>query len=333
MIATAPSTEQNQPTKHRTLKSLLRFRKPNIEQNHQTKPLNKTSKPSTKLSVVNSRAGKTQVEFDSLVSLETSLQCVENLIHILTPRLLVLGFVLSMVDLLTHGGLLNFPAMVYIWAIVQALAVDATLPNMWRLAFTRFDERRWIAGSILLVIGICLGLVVFAALAIQFLQQSENIALNQAMSKLYVSPEILTYVRSGSVVFLAAVLSVLNRTKVNSKHRAENKTVNIALADKTVNTELVSTEPERTVNTELTDEPDKTVNTEHHKAIQRTPLHVVSSVNSQSESFVTIGTSKHEQIRAILEQEPDTTVTALVKAIGVSKGYASQQKAKFLETR
>lgn len=296
-------------------------RTPNTEQNHKPMPVNKPRR-TTKLETVN-KTSRVQVEFTSLTKLETGLQWVENLIHILTPRLLVLGFVLSMVDLLTHGSLLNIPYLVFAWAIIQAMAVDATLPNMWRLAFTRFDERRYVAGSILLAIGIGLGLVVFAALSIQFLQQAENITLDQTMSKLGVNPELLTYVRSSSVVLLAAVLSVLNRTKLTASHRTVNQDT------KPMNTELpqtVNSEPHEVNKTEQDTEPLQFAS---KPAGANGTLHVVNN----GDGLVNSEGSKQQRIRALLEDDPDTTVTQIVQAVGVSKGYASQQRAKFYEDR
>jgi hypothetical protein len=283
------NTEQTSKPKRFTLFTKHRTANQGVN-SEQTTPVN------TKLEAVN-RTSRVHVEFASLARLETGLQWAENLIHILTPRLLVVGFVVSMVDLLTHGSLLNIPGVMLAWAIVQALAVDATLPNMWRLAWTRFDERRWIAGGILLAIGIGLGLVVFAALSIQFLQQAENISLDQTMRSLGVNPEVLTYVRSSSVVLLAAVLSVLNRTK----RTAESKRVN--------------NEPVERENSEQLQFTSKPADTQ--------------GVNSKPNKVLRLDGSKQQRIRTILEENPDITVTELAAAVGVSKGYASQQRARF----
>lgn len=289
--------------------------KPANEQTAKRAQVNSKPRRASKLETIN-KTSSVHVEFASLVYLETGLQWAENLIHILTPRLLVIGFVLSMVDLLTHGSLLNIPAMIYAWAIIQAMAVDATLPNMWRLAFTRFDARRYWSGGILLLIGAALALVVFAALSIQFLQQTQNLSLDQTMIKLGISPEVLTYVRSSSVVFLAAVLSVLNRSKVTSVHKT---------AAQETSKPVQASEPAQV----------SELQTEHagagsERTIQQTePLHIVGKQTGAPVRLV----SKQEQIRALLEENSDITVTDIVKAAGVSKGYASQQRAQFLSGR
>jgi hypothetical protein len=302
-----------------------RKRREQIEQN--SKPVNRAGRAS-KLERVN-KTSRVQVEFSSLAKLETGLQWVENLIHILTPRLLVVGFVVSMVDLLTHGGLLNIPYMIYFWAFVQAMAVDATLPNMWRLAFTRFDERRFVAGGFLLIIGLALGLVVFAALSIQFLQQAENLTLDRTMQNLGINTELLTYVRSGSVVLLAAVLSVLNRT-VSSKHRmftqAENR-----IQNSEQNTEQRTESPSEQQPVNRTEQNTEPLQFSHKPK----SLHVLNGAEpvANSDSLVNGEGSKQERILALLEEDPEITVTQISRAVGVSKGYASQQRARFLEGR
>ncbi len=305
---------------------LIKFPKPAPKQNQPT-----TSKPATKPAnktrvVAANKTSKQGVEFASLAYLETSLQWVENLIHILTPRLLVAGFVLSMIDLLTNGNLLQNGYMIYVWAIIQAIAVDATLPNMWRLAFTRFDEKRWLAGSVLLVIGAGLAIVIFSALAIQFLQQAENLPLNVAMSKLHVNPEILSYVRSGSVVFLAAILSVLNRTKVTSK--PQNQAVNVASSQ---NPSLQNpgdlTSQNQAVNfpgvqTSSQNQGLQNPSTEQNtgEIVSLPGLHLMDYAATEN---------KQQQIRALLEANNELGVSEIVNLTGVSKGYASTQRTNF----
>lgn len=341
----APNTEPNRANRTEQKFSLKEFaqkfvpgkKEPNASTEHRTERTKQRIGHRTK-TAVHRTARANSVEFASLVWLETALQWVENLIHILTPRLLVIGFVLSMVDLLTHGNLLAFPAMLYIWAIVQAMAVDATLPNMWRLAFTRFDEKRWVSGGILLLIGIALGIVVFAALAIQFLQQSDNVTLEQAMSKLYLSPELLTYIRSASVVFLAAVLSVLNRTKVTayrtvnaSEQRTENRT-----ADERTEPNARTSEPSARMNTEQNTEPLAIPQTGGQQTANK-QLRIVRSQDEPnartSEPNTEQKPSKQQLIWQHLESEPNTRVSELVTRFGVSKSYASEQKTRFDEQR
>lgn len=332
--AQVPTTKPTKPGRVRTWLSAKRKKfttKPaQGEQEVNTKPgrANKTRRPA-KLDAVN-RTSPVHVEFSSLARLEYGLQWVENLIHILTPRLLVAGFVLSMVDLLTHGSLLNAPGMVYAWAIVQAMAVDATLPNMWRLAATRFDNRRWVSGGFLGFIGAALALVVFAALSIQFLQQAQNITIDQTMLRLGVSPELLAWVRSGSVVFLAGILSVLNRTKV----------VNIRKLPAQGESKLNAQEPAQEVN--HTQEPlnqgeqftePLSITTKPAGASGRlhvlNPQHTNGLVNGSASGLVVNSSlngdsSKQARILALASEQPDMKPIDIARRLGVSKGYVSQ---------
>jgi len=328
---------QNPAKKHRfAFPKLLKFPKPAPKQNPipaskpATKPTNKTRV------VAANKTTKHGVEFASLAYLETGLQWVENLIHILTPRLLVAGFVLSMIDLLTNGNLLQNGYMIYVWAIIQAIAVDATLPNMWRLAFTRFDEKRWLAGSVLLIIGAGLAIVIFSALAIQFLQQAENLPLNVAMSKLHVNPEILSYVRSGSVVFLAAILSVLNRTKITSK--PQNQTVNVASSqnpslqnpgDLTSQNQGVNLVSLQTSSQNPSLQNQAVNHTQNPGEIKEQTTGEIMALPGLHLMDYAATESKQQQIRALLDANNELGVSEIVNLTGVSKGYASTQRTNF----
>lgn len=277
------------------------------------------SKQSTKqaqakhLEKVNQSVNGQHVEFASLAKLEYGLQWCENLIHILAPRLLIVGFVLSMVDLLTRGSLLNSGFMIYTWAIIQAMAIDATLPNMWRLAFLRFDEHRWIAGGVLLIVAFALAAVVLAALSIQFLQQSTGTDLNATMARLGIDPNLLSYVRSVAVVALAAILSVLNRTKVTRVKPAKVNTP----------TTQVTQPPQGEQSQDEQASKQDELNTS-----QPRKLH---AVNKPSAQLNTNQDDKRARIIHLLNR--NIGVTEIAKQVDVSKGYVSQVKASETKRR
>lgn len=272
----------------------------------QQQPPAKQSKPSSvNRERVNRSVNGQHVEFESLAHIEYGLQWFENLIHILAPRLLIVGFVLSMVDLLTRGGLLNNGVMVYAWAIIQAMAIDATLPNMWRLAWLRFDEGRGWAGATLLVVAIALAGVVLAALSIQFLQQSTGANLDTTMARLGINPDMLSYVRSIAVVALAAILSVLNRTKVTTAKPAK------------VNTQVPTPAP-----IPVNSQPQVQPVTQPAPVNSATKQHTVNKV-------ATLNTDPQDKRARILHLlNNNVGVTEVAKQVGVSKGYVSQVKAK-----
>lgn len=253
----------------------------------------------------------------SLQSLENGLQSVEKFVNIITPRLLIVGFVISMVDLLTSGSLLNNLYMVYAWAIVQAMAVDATLPEMWRRAANHFNEvrkdNRWkpiLAGASLAFIGVTLSVVVFYALAIQFLQQAEHISLLQSMTWLNVNPAIIAFIRAGSVVFLTAVLSVLNRTKTIASTEMQPKVSPNVPNIPEIESELTEIRP----NIHRIPERTRELSTE---------LHVVKSNESE----------KKRKVRELLEENPNYRTGELAKLAGVSPSYASDTRKQWLAER
>src|SRR5689334_15022751 len=102
-----------------------------------------------------------------LECLENWLQNGEKFVNIITPRLLVLACVLSIVDLLTLGNLASIGFVIWGWAIIQGMAVEATLPEMWRRAANSFTREwvSWIKGITIGLIALTLSIVVFFALA------------------------------------------------------------------------------------------------------------------------------------------------------------------------
>jgi hypothetical protein len=295
-------------------------------------PWKRKQQATKQLTLVNNEQ-TTDKQFKSLAWLEVRLQWFEQFITVLAPRLLVVVFVVAMLDLLTHGGLLTIPVVSWGSALVQAVAVEASLTGLWRLAFVRFDERRFVSGGVLLFIGAALAIVVFAALSLSFLQQSVNLSLDQAMSRLWLNAELLTYIRSGSVVFLAIVLTVLARTRVTVLATG-NKTVN---RSRQQNSKQATNNRQQSVNSkqqQVTSVNSEQV-TNRQQALTSDESQEQEQVTSNRQQLTLIHsrkplTEKQQAIKDMLLVNPDASVTDIAQATGNTKPYVSRLKPLLL---
>lgn len=149
-------------------------------------------------------------QYPGLNGLSYCIRWLEQCLSILAEPLLIIGFIVSMVDLLTGGKLLSNVIIMYGWSIVQAVAVDACFVVMWRRTAVAARERRY--GTMLAnaFIGAALGFVAWAAMDIQSLAQALGIGSNNALNQLGLNIEVLTHARSAIAVVMGAVVAVAN---------------------------------------------------------------------------------------------------------------------------
>lgn len=109
----------------------------------------------------------------------------EELANLLSGPLLTLGLGIALVDLLTDGALLtSVPLLLYVWAISQAVGVDAQLVATWDRARIAAREGRYWHLIGLLLLGAILAYVAWVAAQVFALQQSEGITTAQALTRL-----------------------------------------------------------------------------------------------------------------------------------------------------
>lgn len=131
----------------------------------------------------------------------------------LTTLLLMVGFVVGTIDVLTSGGLSQISFINYAWAIVQAVAIDGLFFAVW--GKIRRLEWTWrLAFSNIMLIGVGVLLAIVAALVNNILGYEElnHVAtLAQVMQSLGVDATIFSYVRSTLVVLVSILVALFAR--------------------------------------------------------------------------------------------------------------------------
>jgi hypothetical protein len=133
--------------------------------------------------------------------------------------LLIIGFITGTIDLLTGGSIANSGLFKYIWAVVQATAIDGLFFSVW-LQVRRATWATWKEGlraMALILIGVALGSVALMVNDILSLQQVNGVASNVAMQSLDISPVVFTHIRASLVVVVAILVALVREDHVKEQ--------------------------------------------------------------------------------------------------------------------
>lgn len=154
---------------------------------------------------------------------------LEQFLAILSEPLLIACAALAVVDFMTGGRLLELPVLNYTWASSLAIAVTACFIVTWRRSIKAFTLNRYGVSISLAILGLLLGVVDFAAIAVQALQQTLNISFAQALSLLNLNVVMITYTRAGVTIAMAVVVALSNHTAVTTAQAPKRR---LAFLDK-----------------------------------------------------------------------------------------------------
>lgn len=145
-------------------------------------------------------------EFSTLVKLAKGIRYIQEALAILSGFLLMIGLVFSMSNILTDSLLNSIPGAQVVWAVSQAIAVDANLLLTWARAAKAFREKQWGAFAFLAFIGTVLLIVAAAVTDLESTQQALRISLAQAAQVFGLSIQSIIHIRSVVVAALAALI-------------------------------------------------------------------------------------------------------------------------------
>jgi len=131
---------------------------------------------------------------------------IEELVNIASGPVLTIGLGISLVDLLTDGALLaNLPILLYIWAVSQAVGVDAQLVAAFDRARTALRERRPWTLIGLLALGGLLAYVAWISAEVFALGQADHLTTTQALASIGMDHTVWLVQRSALSVGLVAL--------------------------------------------------------------------------------------------------------------------------------
>jgi hypothetical protein len=127
-------------------------------------------------------------DYPGLNGFKYAIGYLEQALNIASEPLLAACFVIAVIDVMTGGHLMDIELISYTWATALALAVTANFIITWRRSATALHLNRYGTSITLAILGVLLGIVDCAALAIKGLQQMLNIPCHYNCSSTETSP-------------------------------------------------------------------------------------------------------------------------------------------------
>jgi len=160
-------------------------------------------------------------QFTSIEKLDTGILYSLELASSVSVLLLAFGLIASMANVLTKGSVLTDSAVMrQIWAWTQCIAIDASVAGTIIRAFHYHAEgetvKMWLYGLLSVL------LLFTAAIVsnIEAVQQTLNVTLEVAYTHVFVGIEVLTWIRSISVVLIIVAHS-LRHVQIAKKPQEE----------------------------------------------------------------------------------------------------------------
>ena len=162
-------------------------------------------------------------QFTSIEKIDTGILYALELTSSISVLLLAFGLIASMANVLTKGSVLTDNLfMQRVWAWTQCIAIDASVAGTIIRTFRYHAEgervKTWLSGLLS-------ALLLFTAAIvsnIESVQQTLNIALDQAYVHVFIPVEALIWIRSIAIVLLivAHALRHVHRERTEVKHAA-----------------------------------------------------------------------------------------------------------------
>src|SRR5258707_4640460 len=142
-------------------------------------------------------------QFPSIRKLDQAILYSLELASSLSVLLLAFGLIASMANVLTKGSVLSDNIIMQrVWAWTQCIAIDASVAGTIIRPYHCFQKQSWITFLLYTLLS-CLLLFTAAIVSnIESIQQTLNITLDSAYTHVFVSVEVLIWVRSFVIVLL-----------------------------------------------------------------------------------------------------------------------------------
>lgn len=155
-------------------------------------------------------------DYPGLSGLSWSIGYLEQFLSILSEPLLIGCSALAVIDFITGGQLLNLPILMYLWASALAVAVTACFIVTWRRALRALSYNRYGSAFFLALLGVCLGLVDWTAVATQSLQQALHVSFVTALASLGFNVFWITNIRAAVAIAMAVVVAISNHASITT---------------------------------------------------------------------------------------------------------------------
>src|SRR5215469_1087901 len=178
-------------------------------------------RPSIKMTMSDHKQERTMKQFTSIEKIDTGILYTLELTSSISVLLLAFGLIASMANVLTKGSVLTDNLfMQQIWAWTQCIAIDASVAGTIIRTFRYHAEGERVKAWLY---GLLSALLLFTAAIvsnIESVQQTLNIALDQAYVHVFVPVEALIWIRSIAIVLLIVAHALRHVHRTETVHAA-----------------------------------------------------------------------------------------------------------------
>lgn len=266
-------------------------------------------------------------QFQSIEKLDTGILYALELASSISVLLLAFGLIASMTNVLTKGSVLTDNLfMQRVWAWTQCIAIDASVAGTIIRTFRSHSDgervKTWLYGFLSALL-LCTAAIVSN---IESIQQTLNIALDQAYVHVFVPVETLLWIRSIAIVLLivAHALRHVRRERTAVKQGAD---LTLPPAPVVVTPELLDALrallAQTTVAVEKTTPyalPSPQDNQEVSQGQQE--ANIAQEVTGEKSNEQ--GANNYGRVKAYLAYHPDAKVREVARALAVSVSTANK---------
>jgi len=260
-------------------------------------------------------------QFATIEKLDTGILYVLELTASLSVLLLAFGLIASMANVLTKGSILTDNIIMQrVWAWTQCIAIDASVAGTIIRTFRYHAEgervKTWLYGLLS-------ALLLFTAAIvsnIESVQQTLNIALDQAYAHVFLPVEVLIWIRSIAIVLLivAHALRHVQRERTEEKHAAGPASLPVPLV---VTPELLDALQALLTQTIVSAEEVSTLQAlPSPQSEQRTRTAQELTAANKDEHEI----NNYERVKAYLVTHPEAKVRDVATALTISTSTANK---------
>jgi hypothetical protein len=262
-------------------------------------------------------------QFSSIEKIDTGILYALELTSSISVLLLAFGLIASMANVLTKGSVLTDNLfMQRVWAWTQCVAIDASVAGTIIRTFRYHSDgeriKTWLYGLLS-------GLLLFTAAIvsnIESVQQTLNIALDQAYVHVFIPVEALIWIRS-----LAIVLLIVAHALRHVQIEPEQLTPAPQPTPLALTPELVDTLRAALAQVTVSEEPETLQALPSPQSNQWTS-EGEHQINTAQEAPATCdqeqGASNYERVKAYLAGHPEAKVRDAAKALTISVSTANK---------
>lgn len=140
-----------------------------------------------------------------ILGMARSIHFFLSVVSLVSILLLIVGFVVSMSNVMTGGAIVDSAMMKRAWAIATSSAIEANIPLMFFSAWASWRDEKNLEGLCSILLGLALAIITGISVGIESLQQSlVGQTIESATVKMHIDMATFIYCRVALIILLVA---------------------------------------------------------------------------------------------------------------------------------